>query len=295
MVGSQAAQRPFTMQRIVVTGGTGFIGRHLVDRLAAENATVQSLSQSSGFDILIDELPLANVDHVYHLAGQTFVPRAWSDPVSFHHVNAHGTFRLLDQCRRANVPMTYVSAYVYGAPTEMPISERMPARPNNPYAFSKRAGELACEFFADVYGTRIGVIRPFNVYGPGQDASFLIPEIGRQVLDPDIAEIVVANLKPRRDFVYISDVVDALLRAPGLPSGQPFNVGSGTSVSVADVIKTSMQCAGVAKPYRDRGEVRSNEILDVVADISAIERAVGWRPKVSFEQGISAIIESLRA
>jgi nucleoside-diphosphate-sugar epimerase len=282
------------MKCAIVTGSTGFIGSHLMRRLQSDGVNVTGLARSHGFDILKDDLPLANVDHVYHLAGLTFVPRSWEDPVSFHEVNAHGTIRMLDQCRQRRVPVTYISAFVYGVPEKLPVSERMPARPNSPYAFSKLAAENACRFFAEVYGAQVAILRPFNVYGPGQSDAFLVPSIARQVLDPTAKEIVVASLAPRRDFVYIADVVEALVQAPALPNGQPFNVGSGRSYSVEDVVKTSLACAGVSKPYRGRGETRHNEILDVVADISALENACSWRPKVDFASGIRCVIESLQ-
>src|SRR5580658_3757679 len=209
-------------KRAIVTGSTGFIGSHLAKRLQAEGVTVMGLARATGFDILTDVLPLDDVDHVYHLAGLTFVPRSWDDPVSFHHVNTHGTVRVLDQCRRAGVPVTFASAYVYGTPARLPIDERAPTSAANPYTYSKLAAEAACRFFCEQYGARVAIVRPFNVYGPGQDHSFLIPTIVRQVLDPSADEIVVTSLAPRRDFVYISDLVEALLLAPCLPHAEPF-------------------------------------------------------------------------
>ena len=255
---------------------------------------VIGLARATGFDILTDFLPLDDVDHVYHLAGLTYVPRSWDDPISFHHINTHGTVRVLDQCRRGGVPVTFASAYVYGPPARLPIDEYAPTNANNPYAFSKLSAENACRFFCEEYRARVAIIRPFNVYGPGQGSSFLIPTIVRQVLDPSVGEIVVASLAPRRDFVYISDVVEALVLAPCLPHAEPLNVGGGRSYSVEEIVRISLECANVVKPYRDRGEVRSNETLDTVADISAIERACAWRPRVDIASGIRAVIASLK-
>ena len=114
----------------------------------------------------------------------------------------------------------------------------------------------------------------------------MIPTIARQVIDPDVGEIVVADLAPRRDFVHVDDVIDALVLAPGLPAGRTFNVGSGISWSVDEVIRMCLSCAGLSKPYRGRGEHRGNEVLDVVADVTAIGEACGWRPRTDFESGI---------
>ena len=283
------------IRKAVVTGATGFIGTHLVRRLGLRGIAVTGLSRSGGFDILTHDLPLEGADHVFHLAGLTFVPKAWDDPVTFHLINAHGTVRVLDQCRRAGVPVTYASAYVYGVPQILPISEIAPTSANNPYTFSKLSGEHACRFFVEMFEARIGMLRIFNVYGPDQDPSFLVPKIVRQVTDPGVAEIVVADLAPRRDYVFIDDVVDAFLMSPALPPGLPFNVGSGVSRSVEDVISACLSAAGVSKPFRACGRVRANELPDVVADISAIEKAVGWHPTVDFERGIATVIESARS
>ena len=282
------------LRHALITGHTGFIGAKLARRLQDAGVIITGCSRSNGFDLLKDDLPLAGIDHVYHVAGLTYVPSAWADPLSFHLVNAHGTVRVLDQCRRAKVSVTYVSAYVYGQPIQLPIPETMPARPNNPYAFSKFAGEEACRFYAGSFGVKVGVLRLFNVYGPGQDETFLIPTIARQALDSTVMEIVVADLAPRRDFVHVDDVVDALILAPLLPTGQTFNVGSGRSWSVGDVIKTCLDCAGFSKPYRDRGERRGNEIFDVIADISAIKQACGWEPGTTFEAGIRSVIAGIK-
>lgn len=278
-----------------VIGNSGFVGRRLQERLDSLGVNVRGFSRSTGYDVIRDELPLAGVEHVFHVAGQVFVPNAWSDPASFYQVNAYGTVRVLEQCRRAGVPVTYVSAYVYGAPASLPIAESAPARANNPYAFSKLAGEEACRFFMTYYGLQVSILRLFNVYGPGQQESFLIPTIARQVLDPAVREIVVADLGPRRDFVHIDDVVDALLSVSGGGAAGTFNVGSGESWSVEDVIATCLRESGTSKAFRDRGERRSNEIMDVVADITAIKAACGWMPRVSFTNGIRSVLESVRS
>jgi nucleoside-diphosphate-sugar epimerase len=277
-----------------VIGNTGFIGGRLERRLKAAGARVTGLSRSRGFDILKDDLPIEGVDHVYHVAGLTYVPDAWLDPVSFYQVNAYGTVRVLEQCRRARATLTYLSTYVYGTPAQLPISETMPARPSNPYAFSKLAGEEACRFFAKAFGVDTRILRLFNVYGPGQRDAFLIPTIARQVLDPRVTEICVASLGPRRDYVYVDDVVEALVLASQLPPGSTFNVGSGKSISVRNVIQTCLACAGISKPFRERGEHRASEIPDMTADISAIRTACGWFPRTDFSTGIRSVLESMR-
>jgi nucleoside-diphosphate-sugar epimerase len=277
----------------VVTGHTGFIGGHLAARLANNGVDVVGFSKSTGGDLLHDEFPMDGVGHMFHLAALSYVPDSWNDPEAFHLVNTHGTTRVLEKCRRAGVSMTFVSTFVYAADAPMPVSEAALPAPANPYAFSKLAAEDACRFYARTFDMDITILRLFNTYGPGQSGPFLVPTIARQAVDPAVSEISAANLAPRRDFVHVDDVVDALVASARLPGGGTYNVGSGASHSVGDVIAACLNASGAAKPVRDRGEVRPNEVMDIVADISALTAATGWQPRIGFEAGIRSVIDSL--
>jgi nucleoside-diphosphate-sugar epimerase len=266
-----------------------------VRRLEAAGIEVVAPRRDAGGDILRDELPLAGIDHVFHLAGRTGVPDAWADPAGFFLTNAAGTVRLLDQCRRHGASLTYVSAYVYGRPLRLPTAETDPVAADNPYAFSKSVAEQACRFFAAHFAVPATILRPFNIYGPGQSRRFLVPHIAAQVADPDCAEILVADLAPRRDYVFVSDAVDAILASLAAPAGSLFNIGSGASHSVEEVIRTACEAAGVQKPYRaTSAERRINELDDVVADVSALRRTTGWSPLVPLAAGLKQVIEDLR-
>lgn len=277
----------------LVTGASGFLGRSLVARLRALDRTVVTPERSAGFELMRDELDLSGVDHVYHLAARTFVPDAWKDPVGFHLVNAHGVMRVLEQCRKANCSMTYVSGFVYGNPEKLPISESDPVRPSNPYAFSKFAGEQACRFYAEAFGMNVSIVRPFNIYGPEQGSHFLLPIIVNQVVDPDVREVVVKDLAPRRDYIYIDDVITGILAASASPQAAVFNIGSGHSLSVSEVIDAAFRAAGVSKPVRSTQDVRSNEIMDAVADVTSL-KGTGWKPTVTFDQGMRAMVAAAR-
>jgi nucleoside-diphosphate-sugar epimerase len=253
---------------------------------------VSGFSRASGGDLLTGELPLDGAGHVFHLGALSFVPDSWTDPANYHLVNTHGTVRVLDQCRKAGVPVTFVSTFVYGAGAPVPVDESWPPNPANPYAWSKLAAEDACRFYARTFDMNVTVLRLFNAYGPGQKDSFLIPTIARQAVDPSMKEIVVADLAPRRDFVHVDDVVDAMISTIGMSGGGTYNVGSGHSYSIGDVIAACLKAAGTSKPYSDRGERRENEVMDVVADISALTAATGWRPQIGFEQGMKSVIEA---
>lgn len=280
---------------VVVTGANGFLGRALVKRLEGLGCRVTGLGRSTGFRLLEDELPLEGVDHVFHLAAETGVPDSWEDPVRFHLVNAHGTVRVLDQCRRSRSSLTYVGAYIYGAPRELPIGELHPIDPNNPYAFSKWMGEQACAWYADVFRMNVSAIRLFNVYGPGQSNRFLIPRIVEQALEPGDADIELMDLSPRRDYLYVDDAVDALLHAMPRETFRIYNVGHGVSHSVSEVVDVVLRRTGSRKRVRAVGQPRTNEIQDVVADTALLRQESGWAPRVSLEDGIQRVIEGFQS
>ncbi|WP_189502262.1 NAD(P)-dependent oxidoreductase [Mesorhizobium sp. M00.F.Ca.ET.216.01.1.1] len=280
-------------KRVAVTGASGFIGHHLVQRLHAAGVEVLELSRSRGFDVCHDEIPLEGVDRVFHLAGLTGVPRAWEQPLDFFETNAFGTMRVLDQCRRSGCAITFLSAYVYGLPQHLPIAEDHPVTANNPYAFSKRVAEEVCGFFVQYYDVSCVTLRLFNTYGPGQSSDFLVPFIVTQILDRGRPAVEVKDLAPKRDYIYIDDVIDAILAASSAPSGSVFNIGSGLAYSVEQIIQAAMAAAGVEKPYRSTEQRRRNEIDSVVADITALRAAVGWEPRISLETGLQRLIGSM--
>jgi nucleoside-diphosphate-sugar epimerase len=280
--------------RVLVTGGSGFIGRRLVQSLKLDDASI-SAPGSDVLDVTAAPFPDFPVDQVVHLAARTYVPDAWTDPADFYRVNTQGTINVLDFCRRTGSHLIFVSGYCYGIPVSLPLSESAPVRPNNPYAFSKYAAEQACRFFHEFFQTHVTILRPFNIYGPGQSPHFLIPRIVEQAVDSAVSEIVVEDDKPRRDYVHVDDVVGAiraLLKNPR--PGATFNVGAGESHSVAELAKLICSAANVEKPLVSRARPRSNEIPDVVADISAIRHAIGWSPSVSLQDGLRGIVAQYR-
>jgi nucleoside-diphosphate-sugar epimerase len=278
--------------RVVVTGAGGFLGRHLVARLRALGIDVIALGRADGFRLLEDELPLDGVTHVFHLAAETGVPDAWEDPARFHLVNTHGTVRVLDQCRRAGCSLSFVGAYIYGVPERLPIDETHPVHANNPYAFSKWMAEQACAWYAEIFALPVTAIRLFNVYGPGQSDRFLIPLIVQQVLDPALPAIELMDLAPKRDYLYVDDAVDALLASIPGKGFSLYNVGSGSSHSVADVVAQVMAAANVHKPVIDLKKQRQNEIPDVRADCRKLTSARAWRPQVDLALGLRKMIEA---
>lgn len=281
------------MSKIIITGATGFIGRALSLKLKAQGCDVLLMGSADGDIASVETLKkLADIDisHVFHLAGKTYVPDSWTHPDEFYRINLLGTTNILEFCKPRGISMTFVSAYVYGHPETLPIKESGRIRPSNPYALSKRLAEEACEFYAYAHGLAITAIRPFNVYGTGQDKKFLIPTIIRQALYED--KIVVQDLVPKRDYVYLEDLLAALLATLGCHKGYSvYNIGSGNSLSVSEVIGIIQDVAKTRKEIVSDNVVRPNELTNVVADISKARNELGWRPQYSFREGIENMLD----
>ena len=289
-------QKPSALKgihKVLVTGATGFIGRHLVAQLENMGKQVVCVSRATGFDVTRDRLPLKGVTHVFHLAARIGVEEAWRVPIDYLNTNALGVARVIDQCR-GRCSMTFVSAYVYGNPRRLPIRESDPVDVQNPYALSKLLGEQICAFYARFYGVPIVALRPFNVYGPGQDSRSVIPHIVEQFLDSQRRVVLVKDLAPSRDYVYISDAVEGIILASQAASGSVFNIGSGTTYTVKEIITRVSKLSGIRKPYRAIGQKRAHEIDRTCADIAAFRKAVGWRPEISIDKGLALVVESMR-
>ena len=152
-------------------------------------------------------------------------------------------------CRARGARLVFPSSYLYGDAGHQPIAEDATLVAKNPYALSKKLAEEACQFFADRSGVRVTILRPFNIYGPGQSGTFLVPTIATQLETGN--EVHVKDLEPRRDYVYVLDVVEAMVKAVVSERGfRVFNLGSGASYSVADLIQTMQDVWGTNLPVR---------------------------------------------
>jgi GDP-4-dehydro-6-deoxy-D-mannose reductase len=281
---------------VLVTGATGFIGRALVARLKKKGHEVIALGSTQG-DIA-DPATLVSLRNrkfacVFHLAGLTYVPASWGDPDAFRRINVGGTENVLSLCSAAGAPLVYMSGYVYGVVAHQPISEEVPPRPNNPYAESKLLAEQACRACASAAGVKVTVLRPFNVYGPGQAPRFLVPTVIEQVLRRRVVEVL--DLEPRRDWVFVEDVAEAAITAAQRMDGyRVYNIGSGVSVSVGELITRIQALARTRLPVRSMNQPRTQEIADTVAEIAKAKRELGWSPATSLDHGLRQCIEAMK-
>jgi len=275
---------------IFVTGAAGFVGAHLVQALRAQGRHVVTHSHADG-DIARCPLRFDGVEKVIHLAGLSFVPDSWERPRDFYDVNVLGTANVLDACRRSSLPMVFVSSYVYGKPRSLPIAEDHPLQPLNPYSHTKILAEDTVRYYQSQFGVRATIVRPFNIYGPGQNERFLLPTIIRQAVDPAIDHIAVRDLRPRRDFIHVRDLVALLIAAIAHVDDGVFNAGSGVSLAVGEVVAAVNAALDRPKPVECTADERREEVLDVVADISRAARELGWKPRVAFPDGVRETVE----
>ena len=274
------------MSKVLVTGASGFIGRHLVPKLRAAGHEVVEVRRASG-DIADAatwrQFPAAQA--VVHLAAKSFVPESWEHPGLFVRTNLGGTIEAMEYCRAHGAHLVFPSSYMYGNADRQPIAEGATLVARNPYALSKKLAEEACEFYADRFGLTITILRPFNIYGPGQSTTFLVPTIVNQLQAGQA--IRVKDLEPRRDYVYVVDVVEAMVKALSVRRRlSVFNIGSGTSHSVADLIRIIQEVWGTNLPVSSAGVRRKDEIMDTVADIARAGEVLGWTPRFTLRQGI---------
>lgn len=280
-------------REILVTGSDGFVGRRLIPALEKMGHAVRAFSRKQG-DIASAELGYSGVDHVIHLAARTFVPESWRSPKPFFETNVLGTLNVLEFCKRQDASLTLVSSYVYGRPERLPIAETHPVEAFNPYNQSKIMAEQLARFYEAHAGLTLTIVRPFNLYGSGQDGRFLIPTLVHQFLDNSCDRVEVADLRPKRDYLHVDDLVRMLATLADRPQGGIYNAGSGTSISVADLAEAIRETSGSEKSFVSRGEERENEVMDVRADITKAEQELGWRPAITLRQGLAETIDGYR-
>jgi len=278
---------------IVVTGSAGFVGSQLVKALQGQGATVIELDLQNGVDITDwDQIKdLDCFDMLFHLAARTFVPDSYTDPKAFYATNINGTLNVLELCRLYKARMIFASSYVYGTPQYLPIDEQHPISSFNPYASTKIICEHLCENFHNHFGVKVIIFRPFNIYGPGQKDSFLIPLIAKQAQK---GLIILKDPVPKRDFVYIYDVIDAYLKVATSDQNDfdIFNIGSGYSYSVWDIVNIIKDMFKQHIDIRFTGEKRKNEVMNTIADISKARNALHWGPRTDFVDGIQKTVMS---
>lgn len=279
---------------VLITGADGFIGKNLSAKLMYDGHSIIKHGLSDG-DIshsgVFRYLNNTSIDHIVHLAALTYVPESWKNPYMFYTTNVIGLLNVLELCKEKGASLTFISSYLYGIPNELPINESHPLQPVNPYMLTKHIGEQMCEFYHHNFNIPVNVFRPFNIYGPGQNESFLIPKIITSAISNKIIEVF--DLIPKRDYIYIDDFVELVQRSIGFINGyNVFNAGTGQSVSVKDIIDTIIGLLDEHIQLINLNKIRPNEINDVVADTTRAKSMLKWTPKTSLQEGLKKTIDS---
>ncbi len=298
--------------RCLVTGGAGFIGSHLVDALLNEKHDVvvldnYSTGRKENLDHVAGQVKLVEcdlskpgewvkefegIDWVFHLASLADIVPSIQNPEAYHQANVNGTFYVLQAARHANVKrfVYTASSSCYGIPDIYPTPETSAIQPQYPYALAKRMGEELVMHWAQVYKLPAISLRFFNVYGPRSRTSGTYGAVFGVFLAQKLAGepyTIVGDGNQTRDFTYVTDIVMALLAAiKSDKAGEIYNVGSGTTVSVNRIA----ELLGGEKVHVPK---RPGEPDSTFADISRIQKDLGWSPKIPIEEGVANIVENI--
>src|SRR3982751_303426 len=307
------------MAHYLVTGGAGFIGSHLATELVRRGHRVRVAdSLITGKKSNLDHIPQVEFlegdladeafarraaegcDYVLHQAAIPSVPRSVKDPITSNRANVDGTLNMLVASRDAGVKRLVfaASSSAYGDTPTLPKHEQMPLNPLSPYALQKVVGEQYLQMFTKLYGLETVSIRYFNVFGPRQD-----PTSPYSGVISVFATALIENRSPKiygdgeqtRDFTYVANVVDGVLRACEADGvgGEVINLATGGRISLNELFRTMRDLIGgtVEPTYVD---TRAGDVRDSQADISKAERILGYKPIVSFEDGLRQTVEWYR-
>jgi len=306
-----------SLPRILITGGTGFVGAHLIRLLRLHASKIAVLSSSgrppSESDVEYFEVDIRNTDavrtivrdldphHIYHLAGISTVEASWNNPRLAYEVNVLGALNLFEAALQLPSPprILNISTSQMYAPSDRPLREDSPIQPNNPYAASKAMAELLVAQYRE---RPVGVItaRPFNHTGPGQSPNFVLSSIAKQFAEIEAGirapKLTLGNVNVERDFTDVRDVVRAywMLLAKGRPD-EVYNVCSGSLVRLRDIIDLFQQSTGInVAVASDAKYIRSSDVPRVCGDSGKLREETGWLPEIPLKKTVEDLLQYWR-
>lgn len=308
-----------------VTGACGFIGSHLAEALARAGAKVRALAlyDARGSFGWLDELPdelgeSVEIVHgdvrdpeqmrglvepgacVFHLAALIGIPYSYRAPRSYLETNAAGTLNVLEAARQAPAASSLVvsTSEVYGSALQVPIRENHPLQAQSPYSASKIAAEKFAESYSRSFDMPVTVVRPFNTYGPRQSPRAVIPTMLMQLLS-GARELKLGDASTTRDFNFVADTVEGLMRLAGCAAatGKVVNIGSGREVSIrqtADIAQSILGTNAALAPDPARLRPEHSEVKRLCADNSLLRSLTGWAPTCPLEKGLADTADWMR-
>jgi nucleoside-diphosphate-sugar epimerase len=306
------------MANYLVTGGAGFIGSHISEALLQRGHRVRVVDNfATGFehnirqgvefvkgdlsDPIVATSAVAGMDYVIHQAAIPSVPRSVDNPAESHRANVDATLNLLIASRDAGAKRLVFagSSSVYGNTAVLPKTETMPTDPLSPYALQKLMGEMYGQMFTRLYGFETVTTRYFNVFGPRQDPSSPysgVISLFIKALHEKTQPVISGDGGQTRDFTYVANVVDGVIRAAEIPGigGQVFNVATNGRISLNELLATLKKIFGsdVEPLYKPE---RAGDVRDSQADISKAQELLGYNPIVGLEQGLRETVKWFRA
>lgn len=307
------------MRKVAITGADGFIGSHLTEALLKEGCEVRALAQYNSFnnwgwlegienerlEIVTGDVRDPNfcrefvrgIDTVFHLAALIAIPYSYVAPDSYVDTNVKGTLNICQASRDAGVEKLLITSTseVYGTAQYVPIDENHPRQPQSPYSASKIGADAIAMSFYNAFELPVGIVRPFNTYGPRQSARAIIPTIISQIAAGE-RKIKVGDLTPTRDFNFVEDTCRgfiAIAKSP-LSIGQEINIATGTEISMHDTLATIARLMGADVEWmRDEARIRpaGSEVFRLCGDNKKIKELTGWKPEVTIEEGLRRTIE----
>jgi dTDP-glucose 4,6-dehydratase len=310
---------------VLVTGAGGFIGSHLCEALVRDGARVRAFVHYNArndwgalewlpadvreaLQVITGDVrdPFAvrtavrGCSTVFHLAALIAIPYSYRSPQSVFETNVLGTLNVLQAARDEGVAhvMHTSTSEVYGTAREVPIPETHPLQAQSPYSASKIGADKVAESFHLSFGLPVVTVRPFNTFGPRQSARAVIPTIAAQALAG--RDVALGSLTPTRDLLFVADTVRGMIAAARSDRavGLVVNLGTGTEISIGDLArKVIAACGSNAKVVREAQRLRpeASEVERLCASNARARDLLGWEPRVTLDEGISRVVEFLRA
>ena len=292
--------------RVLITGAAGFAGGHLANHLRTRGHEVVGVrrrreSGDEAADLRDRDAARAVVarvrpDWIFHLAAEASVARSWRDPRRTIHDNVETTLNVLEAAGRARV-LVAGSGEIYGPPASLPVTEDHELRPQNPYAVSKAAADLLARFYSDAHGVDVVRTRSFNHAGPGQSDQYVVSAFARQIAEAErrgatAVTVRTGELRARRDFTDVRDVVRAYALLLERAERGAYNVCSGVARSAADILAALAEKSLLEVDHEtDPERIRKHEVMEIRGSRDKLTAATGWRPEIRFDQTLADTLD----